>query len=557
MVGAVRSWTRAADGARRGRRVSEVERTRDELRDEARRVARRHRRGRRRRRPRCRRRSASTASALPAGRARAARRSSTRSRATRSRVLAPEISRALGIGKGAIAGVIALKTLALALAPLPMAALAHRRARRALLCIVTGGRVERRRHLHRLRHLAVGPASFVLVPTGSAPGASPRCTRRCCSTATPRGTGARAERLRGRRRRSATSSRRCSSRFLAALSASRGAACSSSLGVVSLLGVRCAPSACATPASGGGTPSRSARRCASTTARAWAASAVTEQRRHARLLRDRAPAHAHPDGPPAAAVVRGVRHAARSRTRRSCSSSSTSAGTSGPARAACSSPSPPAVSIVALAAVRPAGRGAVPRGPRHASLRLAGVLLAVAVVLIGLGGLSPWFWRHGRAVLRRRPALLAVLTPALDRRPALGHPVADAAARRGAGRHLPRRRRRHRRRAVPRPASTAGSASPARWSSLVIPGVARRAASCASAGQLVSDGPRPHDRRGHRGRGDPPHHSVAAATCRCWRAAASTSPTASCRCCSTSTSPSTTARWSRCSASTAPASRRC
>jgi ABC-type branched-subunit amino acid transport system ATPase component len=52
-------------------------------------------------------------------------------------VLTPEISRALGIGKGTIAGVIALKTLAIALAPLPMAALAQRRARRALLCVAT------------------------------------------------------------------------------------------------------------------------------------------------------------------------------------------------------------------------------------------------------------------------------------------------------------------------------------------------------------------------------------------------------------------------------------
>ena len=53
-------------------------------------------------------------------------------------VLTPEISRALGVGKGAIAGVIALKTLALAVAPLPMAALAQRHARRALLCVLTG-----------------------------------------------------------------------------------------------------------------------------------------------------------------------------------------------------------------------------------------------------------------------------------------------------------------------------------------------------------------------------------------------------------------------------------
>jgi len=53
-------------------------------------------------------------------------------------VLAPDISRSLGIGKGVIAGVLALKTLAIAIAPLPMAALAQRRARRALLCIITG-----------------------------------------------------------------------------------------------------------------------------------------------------------------------------------------------------------------------------------------------------------------------------------------------------------------------------------------------------------------------------------------------------------------------------------
>ncbi|HZN15643.1 MAG TPA: ATP-binding protein [Acidimicrobiales bacterium] len=52
-------------------------------------------------------------------------------------VLTPEISRALGIGKGAIAGVIAIKTLAIALAPLPIAALAQQRNRRALLCVIT------------------------------------------------------------------------------------------------------------------------------------------------------------------------------------------------------------------------------------------------------------------------------------------------------------------------------------------------------------------------------------------------------------------------------------
>ena len=52
-------------------------------------------------------------------------------------VLTPEISGALGISKATIAGVIALRTLAIAVAPLPMAALAQRRARRALICIVT------------------------------------------------------------------------------------------------------------------------------------------------------------------------------------------------------------------------------------------------------------------------------------------------------------------------------------------------------------------------------------------------------------------------------------
>ena len=52
-------------------------------------------------------------------------------------VLTPEISRALGVGKGAIAGVVALKTLAVSLAPLPVAALAQRRARRALLSIIS------------------------------------------------------------------------------------------------------------------------------------------------------------------------------------------------------------------------------------------------------------------------------------------------------------------------------------------------------------------------------------------------------------------------------------
>jgi ABC-type branched-subunit amino acid transport system ATPase component/sugar phosphate permease len=53
-------------------------------------------------------------------------------------VLAPDVSATLGVGKGAIAGVIAIKTLANAVGPLPIAALAHRRARRALLIVLTG-----------------------------------------------------------------------------------------------------------------------------------------------------------------------------------------------------------------------------------------------------------------------------------------------------------------------------------------------------------------------------------------------------------------------------------
>jgi ABC-type branched-subunit amino acid transport system ATPase component/sugar phosphate permease len=52
-------------------------------------------------------------------------------------VLAPDISATLGVGKGAIAAVIAVKTLAHALGPLPFAAVVHRRARRALLIVVT------------------------------------------------------------------------------------------------------------------------------------------------------------------------------------------------------------------------------------------------------------------------------------------------------------------------------------------------------------------------------------------------------------------------------------
>src|SRR3954454_10982222 len=53
-------------------------------------------------------------------------------------VLTPEISRALGISIAAIVGARSLQGVAIAIAPLPMAALTQHRARRALLCIVTG-----------------------------------------------------------------------------------------------------------------------------------------------------------------------------------------------------------------------------------------------------------------------------------------------------------------------------------------------------------------------------------------------------------------------------------
>jgi ABC-type branched-subunit amino acid transport system ATPase component/predicted MFS family arabinose efflux permease len=53
-------------------------------------------------------------------------------------VLAPDISRALGIGLGAISAAIALKTLAVSVAPLPIAWLSQQAGRRAMLCIVTG-----------------------------------------------------------------------------------------------------------------------------------------------------------------------------------------------------------------------------------------------------------------------------------------------------------------------------------------------------------------------------------------------------------------------------------
>jgi ABC-type branched-subunit amino acid transport system ATPase component/sugar phosphate permease len=52
-------------------------------------------------------------------------------------VLRPEISRALGIGIGTIGALTALQFLAIAVAPLTMAAYVQRRPRRALVCIIT------------------------------------------------------------------------------------------------------------------------------------------------------------------------------------------------------------------------------------------------------------------------------------------------------------------------------------------------------------------------------------------------------------------------------------
>ncbi|MDP9100635.1 MAG: MFS transporter [Actinomycetota bacterium] len=52
-------------------------------------------------------------------------------------VLTPEIASSLGIGIGTITLLAVLKSLALSLAPLPMAALVQRKARRASLCILT------------------------------------------------------------------------------------------------------------------------------------------------------------------------------------------------------------------------------------------------------------------------------------------------------------------------------------------------------------------------------------------------------------------------------------
>ena len=51
-------------------------------------------------------------------------------------VVVPEVSAAIGVSKSAIAGAIAVKTLALAIAPLPIAAMVEGRPRRALIAII-------------------------------------------------------------------------------------------------------------------------------------------------------------------------------------------------------------------------------------------------------------------------------------------------------------------------------------------------------------------------------------------------------------------------------------
>lgn len=53
-------------------------------------------------------------------------------------ILGPEVARALGLSKSAIAGVLALKTLAISVTALPMAAYVQRRPRRGSLAIATG-----------------------------------------------------------------------------------------------------------------------------------------------------------------------------------------------------------------------------------------------------------------------------------------------------------------------------------------------------------------------------------------------------------------------------------
>jgi ABC-type branched-subunit amino acid transport system ATPase component/MFS family permease len=52
-------------------------------------------------------------------------------------VLAPDISRALGVSKGAIAGVVGIRQLAISIGPLPIAWLVQHRARRAFIAVFT------------------------------------------------------------------------------------------------------------------------------------------------------------------------------------------------------------------------------------------------------------------------------------------------------------------------------------------------------------------------------------------------------------------------------------
>src|SRR5204862_8030749 len=70
-----------------------------------------------------------------------------------------------------------------------------------------------------------------------------------------------------------------------------------------------------------------------------------------------------------------------------------------------------AVAIVALYTFGKRGEALFRQNPARL-LRLSGALLAFAVVLIGLGGLSPWLW--GMLVFfATSQALIAIITPTL------------------------------------------------------------------------------------------------------------------------------------------------
>ena len=96
--------------------------------------------------------------------------------------------------------------------------------------------------------------------------------------------------------------------------------------------------------------------------------------------------------------------------------------------------------------------------------------------------------------------------PVAARPPAFGDAPEDAATRVGAGGTLPRGRRRRRRAAAPRRHRPPLRRRRARWSRWSIPGVVG-ALMLRGVGAARRRRPRPHDRRDHRGRGDPRHRS--------------------------------------------------